>query len=79
VCHVLYVSTFSAEQIKQLIASLHDLPVLTISDTEGFAKAGGIAQFFFSRGRLNFSVQVDAAKRARLQISSRLLALATTK
>ena len=75
-CHVLYVSGVTAGQAAQLVAGLRDVPVLTISDLEGFTELGGIAQFFFEHGQLRFSVQVGSAKRARLQISSRLLALA---
>jgi hypothetical protein len=79
VCHVLYVSGVSATQAAELVARLHDGPVLTISDVEGFTELGGIAQFFFEDGRLRFRVQLVSAKRAHLQISSRLLALATRK
>ena len=78
-CHVLYVSGVTAGQAAQLVAGLRDVPVLTISDVEGFADLGGIAQFFFEHGRLRFSVDVGSAGRARLQISSRLLALAKLK
>ena len=76
VCHVLYVSRVTAGQASQLVARLRNVPVLTISDIEGFTKMGGIAQFFFEQGRLRFSVQLESATRARLKISSRLLALA---
>ncbi len=75
-CHVLYVSGVTAGQAAQLVAGLRDAPVLTISDVEGFTELGGIAQFFFEHGQLRFSVHLESAKRARLQISSRLLALA---
>jgi hypothetical protein len=78
VCPVLYVSGMTTAQAARAVSGLRDAPVLTISDVEGFADAGGIAQFFFERGRLRFSVHIDSAKRARLQISSRLLALSTT-
>ena len=76
VCHVLYVSGVTAVRATQLVAGLRDVPVLTISDLEGFTQLGGIAQFFFEQGRLRFIVQLESAKRARLQISSRLLVLA---
>ena len=76
VCHVLYVSGVTASQASQLVASLRDVPVLTISDVERFTELGGIAQLFFEYGRLRFTIQREAATRARLQISSRLLALA---
>jgi hypothetical protein len=75
-CHVLYVSQVTPGEAAQLVAPLRDVPVLTISDVEGFTELGGIAQFFYEHGRLRFSVHVESARRAHLQISSRLLALA---
>jgi hypothetical protein len=75
-CHLLYVSGRTSDEAGRLIAGLRDTPVLTISDLEGFTAQGGVAQFFFDQGRLRFTVQLEAARRARLQISSRLLTLA---
>ena len=40
VCHVLYVSGVTAVQATQLVAKYRDLPVLTISDVEGFTDLG---------------------------------------
>jgi len=77
VCHILYVSGVTSGQAAQAVAQVRDTPVLTISDIEGFPALGGIAQFFFERGRLHFSVHLESVKRARLKISSRLLVLAT--
>jgi hypothetical protein len=78
-CRVLYLSGMTAGQATQIITGLRDLPVLTISDLDGFVELGGIAQLFFEHGRLRFNVQVGSATRARLHISSRLLALAKPK
>jgi YfiR/HmsC-like len=78
-CDVLYLSGIPAGQAATLIANLKDAPVLTISDIDGFTKVGGIAQFFFEHGQLRFTVNVESAKRARLQISSRLLILEKRK
>jgi hypothetical protein len=78
-CQVLYVAGMSAVQAGLVIAELRDVPVLTISDVEGFTDVGGIAQFFFEHGQLRFRIHLDSAKRARLQISSRLLIMAKTK
>ena len=52
------------------------MPVLTISDIEGFTEFGGTAQLFFEYGQLRFRVQMASAMRARLLISSKLLILA---
>jgi len=75
-CHVLYVSGVTGAQSAQLVTGLRDVPVLTISDVEGFTERGGIAQFFFERGHLRFGVNLVSAKRAGLQLSSKLVALA---
>lgn len=75
-CHVLYMSGAKASQAGPLVASMRDVPVLTISDGEGFIELGGIVQFYFEHGRLRFTIRVQSAKRARLQVSSQLLALA---
>jgi hypothetical protein len=75
-CHVLYVSSMTAAQLEKVVASVQDAPVLTIGDAQDFTGVGGIAQFFFERGQLRFNISRQAVKRARLQINSRLLALA---
>jgi hypothetical protein len=75
-CQILYVSGVTPSHAAQLVASVRDMPVLTISDREGFIALGGIAQFYFEQGRLRFTIKVQSAKRARLEVSSQLLALA---
>jgi hypothetical protein len=76
VCHILYLSGIPADQAARLVAGLRDAPVLTISDIKGFTELGGIAQFFFEHGQLRFSVRIESAKRAHIQISAKLLQLA---
>jgi hypothetical protein len=75
-CHVLYASGGPLTQLSQVIAAERDSPVLTLSDSDGFLDAGGVAQFYFEHGLLRFNVNLPAAKRSRLQLSSRLLQLA---
>ena len=76
ICHVLYVSGVTVDQLAPLVAAWHDKPVLTMSDIDGFTGVGGITQCFFEHGQLRFAVHLQAVTRAGLQISSRLLALA---
>lgn len=75
-CHLLYVSGVPAGQASEVAAALKASPVLTISDLDKFATTGGIAQFFVENGKMRFAINLGAARRARLQLSSRLLALA---
>jgi hypothetical protein len=78
-CHVLFVAGVSVTEAASLIEGLRDTPVLTISDVNGFTRVGGIAQLFFEQGHLRFTIHHEAAKRARLQLSSQLLKLSTTQ
>ena len=75
-CRVLYVAGMSVAEIATVVADLREAPVLTISSIDGFASAGGMTQFFFEHGQLRFRIHLESAKRAGLQISSRLLIMA---
>lgn len=75
-CHLLYLSGVTESRIAQIVSTLRDTPVLTVSDSDTFTKRGGIVQFFVESGKMKFRINSRSAKRARLQLSSRLLALA---
>ena len=75
-CRILYVSGVPARELATVVGDLRDEPVLTISNIEGFASAGGMTQFFFEHGQLRFRIHNESAKRAGLQISSKLLIMA---
>ena len=76
-CHVLYLTGFDAKRSQEIIDGLRNAPVLTVSDQHRFAEAGGIAGMFVQDGKMRFAINVEAAQRARLHLSSRLLSLAT--
>jgi hypothetical protein len=78
-CHLLFVTGVPVTEAGRVVAAVRDAPVLTMSDLKGFTQLGGIAELFFENGQLRFDVEVESAKRARLQISSRLLALITKR
>jgi hypothetical protein len=75
-CHLIYLSGIASSRIAEIVSALRDMPVLTVSDSEEFTKRGGIIQFFVESGKMRFRINARSAKRARLQLSSRLLALA---
>ena len=73
-CHVLYVGGPRSVALSAIAAVRH-MPVLTVSDVQAFTKEGGIAQLYVQQGQLRFAFALDAIRAARLQISSKLLAL----
>jgi hypothetical protein len=75
-CHFLYVSGVARTRLAEIVYGVHDAPVLTVSDDDTFIKAGGMIQVFIESGKMRFRINPKSAKRAKLQLSSRLLALA---
>ena len=75
-CQILYVSTSEMPHLSEAIQVLRGAPVLTIGETPGFARSGGIINLILEDNKVRFEVNVQAAKDADLNISSRLLALA---
>ena len=75
-CQILYVSSSEMSHLSEAIQMLKGVPVLTIGETPGFAKNGGIINLILEDNKVRFEVNVQAAKEADLNISSRLLALA---
>ena len=74
-CHVLYVGDGEARRAAQAVSGVRTAPVLTVSDAGGFAQAG-IIELYVEGRRMRFAINVDAAGRSGLHLSSRLLALA---
>jgi len=50
--------------------------VLIVGDMEGFARSGGIINLVMTEGKVHFEINVSAAERAGLKISSKMLKLA---
>jgi hypothetical protein len=75
-CHVLFVGENDQSGFADDLSALQEAPVLTVSDAKGFAERIGIAELYVEDGRLRFAINVPAAERAGLHVSSRLLSLA---
>jgi len=75
-CHVMYAAGLDAKETVRLLNSLKGLAVFTVSDREQFAQLGGVAYFFVENGKMRFAINQDAAQRAHLTLSSKLLSLA---
>jgi len=75
-CDVLFISGVPSKQISQLVSVVRDRPVLTISDTDGSAGAGVMVQFLYEGSQLGYRVQLEPARRARLEINALVLRMA---
>ena len=75
-CDVVFIPASETRRSAAALRSIRQHPVLTVSDGKGFADADGIVEFFAEGGRIRFAINTDAADRAGLHLSSRLLGLA---
>jgi hypothetical protein len=75
-CDILFVGASETVHLEEVIRAVKGLPILTIGETPGFAKRGCIINLIVEDNKVRFEVNLDAAKQADLNVSSRLLALA---
>jgi len=73
ICHVLYISPASADQVKEVSERLKGRSVLTVGETQVFARSGGMIGFATVGGKLRLMINVEAARESHLVISSKLL------
>jgi hypothetical protein len=73
-CRVVFVGP-SESDVARALASFGP-GVLTVGESEKFLHDGGMIAFVIENRRVRFDVNLGAASRARLQISSRLLSVA---
>lgn len=76
-CHILFISRSEKRHFKEILASIKGASILTVSEIEQFAESGGMIGFVFDQDQVRFEINLDAATQAHLEISSRLLSLAT--
>lgn len=75
-CQLLFVSHSEAGRFEEILAGLKNKNVLTVGDTAGFCKAGGIIRFVTEQNKIHFRINPEGAKNANLAVSSKLLRLA---
>lgn len=75
-CQILFVSSSERKRLPEIFGALKGSNALVIGETDGFAASGGTIQFTLEDAHVRFMINTDAAERAGLQISSKLLVLA---
>ena len=75
-CAILYVSGMDSKRLTLLSTALKGMSVLTVGDASDFARQGGVIRLFLQGDTMRFEINVSAAERAHLRLSSKLLNLA---
>jgi hypothetical protein len=75
-CHILFLSLSDPASLKQALEQLRDAPVLTVGEDRNFLSLGGMINFVLEEERVRFEINLAAAERHHLRVSSKLLAVA---
>lgn len=74
--HLLFVGAREKARLGDLLRRVDGISVLTVSDADRFCQSGGVIGLLMDDNRVRFDINLDAAERGRLKVSSKLLALA---
>jgi hypothetical protein len=75
-CQVLFVGSGEKRRLPEILARVRTNSVLTVGESEHFAQEGGMIGFVLEENKIRFEINLAAAQKGKLKISSRLLALA---
>jgi hypothetical protein len=75
-CQVLFISTSEKSHLSSILAHINGTSILTVSEMDNFTRDGGMINLVVVEDKVRFQINNDAAKKAGLTISSKLLSLA---
>jgi hypothetical protein len=75
-CHILFIASSEKNFLPQTLKAFRGANILTVGETDSFAREGGIITFVESDNNVQLEINLAAAEQARLKISSKLLSLA---
>jgi hypothetical protein len=76
-CNILYIAQSSPKKIRAAVDKVRNKDVLTIGDSDSFARNGGMVGLVRTGDQVQIQVNLEASEEAHLKISSRVLNLST--
>jgi hypothetical protein len=71
--HILFLGQADGARLAAAIGQLRFRPILTVGESDQFARSGGMIGFVMDHSRIRLRINRQAAEAASLQLSSRLL------
>jgi len=72
-CHILFIGGSEKDRLKQILAKLNGTNILTVGDSDDFARNGGMIRFVTEKSKIRLRINLEAVKAASLTISSKVL------
>ena len=73
---LLFIAESEEPRLEKILAKVSGRATLVVGDSSEFAKRGVAINFYRWRGKIRFEINIEAAQRAGLKISAKLLRLA---
>ena len=77
-CRILFIDSAEESHLREILITLDDESILTVSDMPDFSRRGGMIQFVLDGERVRFEVNLTSTENAKLTLSSELLKVAAT-
>jgi hypothetical protein len=75
-CRIAFISASERDRLPLILGIAREAGMLTIADMEGAAREGVMIEMMLEQNKVTFQINLEAARHARLNISSKLLRLA---
>jgi hypothetical protein len=75
-CQIIFIAKSERGNVGGILSGLAGTNILTVGESEGFAKQGGVIGFTLEGDKVRFEINTGAARRGGLAIDPRLLQLA---
>jgi len=75
-CKIVYISQDKADSYNEILESINNEVVLTVSDIEGFCQFGGMIEFKRVKNKIKFEINVGQSLKSNIKYRSQLLEVA---
>jgi len=75
-CHMLFISSSESENLSSILSAIQTMPMLTVSDSKGFAQRGVMINLVRIDNKMRFEINTEAVNKMPFTLSSNLLKLA---
>jgi hypothetical protein len=76
-CEIVFIGASERSRLQSVLEHLNRTPTLTVGDSPGFCEGGGMVNLHLSDDHVHLQINLAAVERSNLQLSSKLLSLAS--
>jgi hypothetical protein len=74
-CHAVFIARTDPAVMDKILLAAREHTIVTIGESEKFIRSGGLINFFGEAGKVRFEINLEAAEKAGIKMSSKLLKL----